>query len=149
MSVDLDDCDGWCPVWEEEVRRARKEHRCDACGEIIRRGDRYGSTRSLYDGSWQTTCRCARCETMFSFLQSVMPSGEACHRSLDCGHEWSEIHRDVEPPEWVQALPFLTKEEAQEVLAPGSVFAPTWNGRLPREQLYAWRVENILRKKAA
>ncbi len=116
MSVDTDSFDGPCDVWDEDVRRARKERRCSACHETIKRGDLYHSTRSLYDGSWTTIARCARCEAMYRFLGSVQGTGDVCDERLDCGHEWQD-NFDGEPPLVVQALAFLTPAEAQLLLS--------------------------------
>ena len=131
MSVDTDSFDGPCDVWDEDVRRARKDRHCSACRETIHRGDLYHSTRQLYDGSWTTISRCARCETMYRFLGSVQPSGEVCAERLDCGHEWAE-NFSGDPPIEVQALAFLTPAEAQLLLSkPWTVL--DWWTHGPRE----------------
>jgi hypothetical protein len=119
MSVDTDSWDGTCDVWDEDVRRARKDRACDACRETIRRGELYHSTRSLYDGRWETTSRCARCQSMVAFLSAALPRGEVCARELDCGHDWEENFKLPPPPE-VAALAFLTAAEAQALLEKGN-----------------------------
>jgi hypothetical protein len=116
MSVDTDSFDGPSAVWDEDVRRSRKDRCCSACHETIKRGDLYHSTRSLFDGSWTTIARCARCEAMYRFLGSVQGAGDVCDERLDCGHEW-EDNFFGEPPLVVQALAFLTPSEAQLLLS--------------------------------
>jgi hypothetical protein len=141
VSVDTDSFDGHCDVWEESLRRARKEHKCDACHEPIQRGELYHATRSLFDGRWDTTYRCARCETMYRFLQPLMARGEVCHEELDCGHEFTEVFNREPPPE-VAALAFMSQAEAQALLGPGGL----------RTQLIAERkrvaAERLFREKA-
>jgi hypothetical protein len=118
VSVSCDSSDGTCDVWKESVRRAAKDRKCDACIELIRKGDRYHVTRSLYDGEWETTSRCARCQAMFAFLSGALPSGEVCHGELDCGHTWEENFKRQLPPE-VASLAFLTGADAQSLLEKG------------------------------
>jgi hypothetical protein len=115
MSVDCEEFDGPCDVYEEGVRRARKRHKCSACREPIQPGQQYHATRSLFDGSWETVKRCARCEAMFRFLGSILPGDQVCAERLDCGHPWSDNFSDPPPPE-VEHLAFLTQAEAQRLL---------------------------------
>lgn len=109
-------CDGVNAVYDEQHRKARKEHRCDACKETIRVGDRYTSLHLVYDGTAQTIKRYARCQALHEHLR------EKCSyygdmwpmERLDCGEsyetEWGEC-----PPE-IQRLAFLTPDEAQKEL---------------------------------
>lgn len=116
MSVDAGE--EYVDVWDETVRRARKEHRCDACRETIRRGDLYHRTATLYDGAWDSTNRCARCEAMFRFLSPLVKGlgdDQVCDLALNCGHKWQD-NFPGEPPLIVQALAFLTQSEAQILL---------------------------------
>lgn len=48
-------------VFNVEVRRAAKGHRCGECDETIRCGDRYEHTSALWDGSWSTHKTCLSC----------------------------------------------------------------------------------------
>jgi hypothetical protein len=115
MSIDTDDYDGFCDVYEVCNKRAAKDKRCDACHEIIRRGDLYCDTRMLYDGEWSDVARCARCEAMFLVIDDALPSGEVPDRELNCGHTWEERYEEPPPVEY-QALAFLTPDEAQRLL---------------------------------
>jgi lipocalin len=35
-----------------ETRKARKDHRCTYCGEVINKGDDYTFQKGHYDGAW-------------------------------------------------------------------------------------------------
>lgn len=147
MSVDTDSFDGACDVWEENVRRSRVDRRCHACfANTIRRGDLYYSVRQLFDGRWECINRCARCQAMFRFLSSQMGSYEVCDQKLNCGHKW-EDNFDELPPVVVQALPFLTHDEAQILLTRW----PTEDIYTPREkpELTIARLLGWARKEAA
>lgn len=113
--------DGYNDVQSCKTRRARKEHRCDACRETIRVGDSYINEFTVYDGNSDTTKRCLRCDAMLDAIQSRMidadidPHEEGVDRALNCGHTWNEDFRE-EPPEEVARLAFLTRDEAQAEL---------------------------------
>ena len=36
---------------ERKQRKARKDHRCDLCGGIIKKGDIYDWSKCVYDGT--------------------------------------------------------------------------------------------------
>lgn len=102
----------------EEVRRAKKARRCGACREAIDAGDLYHRSAFLYAGEWEVINRCARCEAMFRFLAPLVrarDSEDVCDSRLNCGHTWQD-NFEGEPPVAIQALAFLTKEEAQALL---------------------------------
>jgi hypothetical protein len=112
------DCgDEPCDIYETAVRRSRKDRKCDACRETIRRGDRYDTTRILFEGQWQATNRCARCEAMYRVLSPLMSrdDDQVCDPELNCGHTWEDNFGE-QPPVVVQALAFLTPSEAQVLL---------------------------------
>lgn len=92
-----------------EWRRARKEHKCYACREMIRRGDRYHFTAGVQDGFYAIK-HCARCWWMG---QEILEAGaETWQFDLRCGVSWEEAF-EGEPPSDVAALAFLTPDEAQ------------------------------------
>ena len=93
-------------------RKARKEHRCFACREAIRAGDRYHYTAESSEGFAQFK-HCARCWAM---LGAILEAGaESAQYDLHCGTSWQEAF-DAEPPEDVARLAFMTPEEAQRTV---------------------------------
>lgn len=91
------------------TRTARKEHRCCACREPIRRGDRYNYVALLFDGDLSYFKRCVRCQTIYEHLSAKMDdSGEPdefCDEELNCGHTY-EKRWEEPPPEHIAALAF-------------------------------------------
>lgn len=117
--------DGDCAsVASTEWRTARKEHRCHACREKIRPGQKYHYTFVVFDGAPDVTKRCERCQAIFAHLnERICKEGdteEFCDDSLNCGHTYQQ-RWDEPPPEWLAALalwrpgdplPELPKKEA-------------------------------------
>lgn len=117
MSVDT--CDGEpCTVYSQRLIRARKDHKCDACKETIRRGDLYSYTFAIFEGERETVKRCARCEVIFDHLSGRAHELEdtAVDWHLNCGHTYEEVHDEPPPPE-IAALAFMTPAEAQALVA--------------------------------
>lgn len=52
----------YCQVWNEQQRKARKEHKCSCCGRIIRAGEKYLVHFSVYDGDATSNKMCSECE---------------------------------------------------------------------------------------
>lgn len=103
-------CDGRNDIYESHTRKARKPHRCDAClTESIRPGDKYTREDALFEGRWEHTVRCARCQMIFDHLVSMCithgDSDEWPDPNLDCGHEYRE-RWEVDPPAWLASLAF-------------------------------------------
>jgi len=74
----------------------------------IQPGDVYSRTAVLFDGEWEITKRCVRCEELYRHLLFVNRSSrwdEGIHRALDCGHDYEEAHGKL-PPEHIDALAF-------------------------------------------
>lgn len=89
--------------------RARKQHRCYACREAIRPGDRYHEWVSKQEGELDTARHCARC---YLLMEALWASGaEAVDWSLDCGVSYEEVFGPI--PEHVARLAFMTPDEAQ------------------------------------
>jgi hypothetical protein len=57
-SLDVDDA---CPVWNERVRTARKQHACDCCGQVISSGEQYLYHSHVFDGTAGSEKMCAVC----------------------------------------------------------------------------------------
>ena len=51
-------------VWTEEDRKARKEHKCCECGEIIKVGEKYEYFSGCYDGKWWVYKTCEVCSNI-------------------------------------------------------------------------------------
>ncbi len=117
MSVDVDGC--W-DAWSENTRRARKDHECDACDCVIRRGDLYVVHSFVYEHTASSVKRCLRCDAIYQHLVELFRekriSDEAPDVRLDCGHEYRE-RWGVDPPPELAELAFMTPEEVQRKLA--------------------------------
>lgn len=100
-------------AWSETWRTARKTHRCCACGETVRPGDRYHYLSGVWDGSPGSYKHCARCWTMFKMIEDVAEVFDEGGIRLDlaCGELWRDNFSDPEPTH----LAFLTPDEAQEL----------------------------------
>lgn len=62
IDIDTDgDCPGFC---KQEMRTARKEHKCVECGSTIHPGDRYEHTSGVWDGAWETFKTCRICKAV-------------------------------------------------------------------------------------
>lgn len=107
MSEYGDEC---ATVARESLRKARKEHKCDACGETITPGRTYHYTFIVFDGEPQTNVRCERCQAMYAHLTARMRADvngftEYCNAELNCGHSYEE-RWDEPPPDEIAALAF-------------------------------------------
>ena len=108
MSVDLD---GYNSVQRDSIRRARKDHKCDACRAIIRSGDRYSYTFIVFEGVSSETKRCLRCGAIYEHLCAVNTDRETgVDGELNCGHSYKDGR---EPPEEISRLAFLTAKEVE------------------------------------
>lgn len=97
--------DGWVS--------ARKPHRCYACRETIRVGDRHHVVVQIYDGKPDRFRHCARC---YAIMDAILDAGaESVQWDLNCGERWEENFGEL--PDEVAALAFITPDEAQERLA--------------------------------
>ncbi len=101
--------DEYVSVSSDEWRKARKEHRCDACHEAILPSHRYHRTWFIFDGNPHVYVRCARCQAIHAHLRAkINESGECdeyCDDQLNCGHEYRERWNEDPPPE-IAALAF-------------------------------------------
>jgi hypothetical protein len=50
-----------CSYWNEKRVRIRKAHRCCECSVEIPVGEMVGRAKSVYDGKWYASYRCAAC----------------------------------------------------------------------------------------
>ncbi len=51
----------YCAVWRETHRKARKDHKCDCCGALIRAGERYMVVASVFEGQASSEKQCLSC----------------------------------------------------------------------------------------
>src|SRR5271167_536136 len=99
-----------CAVYEEELRKARKEHRCHACSEPITPGRTYHRTFLIFEGDPRVTVRCERCQAIYEHLTERMKEDgtygdEFCDGELNCGHTYQDRWEEP-PPEAIAALAF-------------------------------------------
>lgn len=104
-------------AYKESWRKANKEHKCCACGEAIRKGDRYHYVSGIWDGEPSWFKHCARCWLMYEAIVGNSDHGDEGQvvLTLDCGMSWEEVF-DEPPPPKVAALAFLTPEEGQQLV---------------------------------
>jgi len=72
--------DEYADVTTDNLKVARKEHKCTDCGGVIHRGQKYRIVTFLFDGEWSTSKECRRCA--FDRLRIITHElNEGCHRS--------------------------------------------------------------------
>jgi hypothetical protein len=111
------DYDYWYTSEDKREQRARKEHVCCACQDVIRAGDRYRATRltsNNADSRFEFYKHCLRCAAMLDAIRKERPDA-AIAWHLDCGEDWKDTIGDL--PEEIAALAFLTPDAAQQRLA--------------------------------
>lgn len=59
--------------YHQEVRRAKKEHRCSECGRSISPGESYEHVRGKWDGYVDTFKTCPRCLALKAWVQARVP----------------------------------------------------------------------------
>jgi predicted RNA-binding Zn-ribbon protein involved in translation (DUF1610 family) len=101
-----------CSVFTESIVRARKAHKCHACGETIRAGDKYSSTFLVWEGTAETIKRCARCQTIHLHLRKVRDPETYPAERLDCGDDYEDVHGEP-PPDDIAALAFALPGEVK------------------------------------
>lgn len=120
-------CDGYNDVQSSRIVRARKEHKCCACHETIRTGDKYEYFFLVYEKEPDWFKRCLRCKAIYDELVSrALQRGyydEWVDFSLNCGHSWEDVQPDP-VPDHVARLAFLTPDEIQAELAPKAEARP-------------------------
>ncbi len=103
MSYDRDECEP-CLLYKERHPKARRDHKCSCCSEIIRAGVVYTTVAFFSDGEFTAIKRCMRCQKIFEHLNSL--SRDTCpDMFLDCGHDYKE-QWGTEPPPEIAALAF-------------------------------------------
>lgn len=85
--------------------RAKIEHFCCACCEIVRPKDLYHLSKGCWDGRFSVYKHCARCWRLFEALDSKNPGEVALE--LNCGEVYEGKDADM------LFMAFMTKDEAQ------------------------------------
>jgi len=49
-------------IYSDTVRKARREHKCCECGQIIKIGDRYHLFKGCWEGRWGEYKTCMECD---------------------------------------------------------------------------------------
>lgn len=92
MQSDLGNFAGSCPcdvdwdtpdIYDRNLRKARKEHRCIECNGIIRVNERYEHVKSLFDGHWYTYHTCMPCANIARSL--------GCRQHYGLGEQFFEM----------------------------------------------------------
>ncbi len=130
MSIDCSDDGEPIVVDQQRKVRARKEHRCDACREIVKGGHLYVRHVLIWGGQVDETVRCLRCDAIYQQLCEIHRASNEENRrlarehhfgdydtdwpdiALNCGHEFKERWGKEPPPE-LASLAFMTAEEMQ------------------------------------
>lgn len=112
------DYDTYVTFQREEIRRARKPHRCDGCGRTIAPGETYIAQAGKFDSTFYTAAGCTRCA--YDVARIVA-------HELDDGCYWSEAW-----PTW-QDLGTWFSESMQERTAIADVPVIDWKTEWPND----------------
>jgi len=89
MCCPLSEADDAPSVYNTTHPVARKEHRCEECGETIGKGQKYELYKSLFDGRWSTTRTCLSCAEIRNHF--------ACGQSYYIGQLWEDLEQNFFP----------------------------------------------------
>ena len=78
----------YCDVWNVTWRRARKEHKCCECGEIINIGERYEYTFTVYEGAAASHKTCEFCAKEWKRILEKHPDLMQMEGGLACAVVW-------------------------------------------------------------
>ncbi len=106
--------EGNAEIYAEPTVRARKPHRCGACGEPINVGQQYTSIFIVFDGDSQAFKRCVRCQKIHLHLRTLDKHHDLWpDERLNCGEVY-EDHWGAPPPPEIAALAFALPADFQE-----------------------------------
>lgn len=119
MSVEVDE-DGFCEVYAESERTARKPTKCDACAAPIAVGEKYAYVFIVFEGDRSQVRRCARCQVIHKHLREVCHQNERFgdgvarypDEELKCGDDYRDLW-GVDPPQEIAALAFALPGEVK------------------------------------
>lgn len=107
-------------VYREQVRRARKRHKCDACNLPILPGHYYCSVTWVCDGTARGVKRCGSCQVTHKHLRELCRKYSEGDRwpneRLSCGESYEEEWGDC--PDDIAALALMSVEGIGSLLAP-------------------------------
>jgi hypothetical protein len=92
-----------CAVWNEEMRTSRKSRTCDGCGGAIRKGERYLSHSSLFNGSWSRAAMCEPCRELRAAFGAAHPRA-LIPNPIGLQEVLEECLEDDGDPRWVDAI---------------------------------------------
>ena len=101
-----DEVDEYAEVWNQRVRKARREHQCCACGEIIRKGDHYHYTSGIFGARAFDYKHCVRCMLTINRLEIV--TGRSVDIHLNCGTVYGGLDSEM------LSFAFMTPDENLE-----------------------------------
>ena len=112
--------DEYYKVYREEIRKARKQHTCDACKRAILPGHMYCSLYTVDDEGTQSIKRCGACQKTHEHLRALCRQSNRNmwpDEKLGCGQRYTEEWGDI--PDDIAALAFLSDDEAGKLLEKG------------------------------
>lgn len=74
--------------YSQQITKARKEHKCFWCDDIIKPGEKYYRVAAVYEGDFSTRKECDTCNTMVA---------DFCEKNRENGIEHSDL---VEHWQW-------------------------------------------------
>ena len=114
--IDVDD-----PVQlaRHDIRKARKEHKCEECGEPIAKGQRYEYSSTLFDAMWSHQKTCLPCVGIRrDFFSCGFYYGRLREDFIECQgwdyvtgkvHDQTLVAFREKPPEPPKSKPGLTR----------------------------------------
>ena len=89
-------------VFSDEIRTARKEHKCCECPNPILPGQKYHLFKGCYEGKWSRYKTCMDCDEIWAELRNLYRDDE-CPAFGEL-HEWAH-ESGMEFPLKVEATP--------------------------------------------
>ena len=106
------DCDGTAEFYETKHPKARKEHRCEDCREIIPVGAKYRRDAGKFDGDFFDIVTCLICDE----IRSAFTCAEYDQVGPPPGELWSDIAEMMFPNLTTACFDKLSSPEAKAFL---------------------------------
>lgn len=118
-------CDEVYTKREVRIRKARKDHRCCACRQVIAVGHYYANVFTLFEREVTIYKRCGACQKTHEHLVALCDDHNRRHpydnmwpqENLGCGLDYAEEWGE-EPDDEIAALAFMSSAESGQLLAP-------------------------------